>query len=141
VLCRESYLHDYKSNGGMEWSNHPWSSELPTDAQILMHVFCVYMDRQMSSPIGMPLAINQPSLSLSLSLCLDLVVISNSIGDADRQSGFSQRFFYSYPTEPPDSRVVLFQKTKLPRPHFEVYRNGERYEIMTVCHTTNTTRQ
>ena len=43
-LARGTCLGAYRWNGGGEWQRRAWSSELPSDAQIVMHVFCTYMN-------------------------------------------------------------------------------------------------
>jgi hypothetical protein len=43
-LARGTCLGDYHWNGGGSWNGKPWTSDLPTDAQIVLHAFCTYMD-------------------------------------------------------------------------------------------------
>ncbi len=43
-----TFLPAYKWNGGASWNGKPWSShELPTDAQILIHLFCTFLDQNL----------------------------------------------------------------------------------------------
>eukprot|EP00455_Lapot_gusevi_P004136 TRINITY_DN11710_c0_g1_i6.p1 TRINITY_DN11710_c0_g1~~TRINITY_DN11710_c0_g1_i6.p1 ORF type:complete len:584 (+),score=132.36 TRINITY_DN11710_c0_g1_i6:85-1752(+) len=34
----------YNYNGGSDWNGKPWQASLPTDAQILLHLFCTFLD-------------------------------------------------------------------------------------------------
>jgi hypothetical protein len=43
-LARGTCLSDYRWNGGGTWNGKAWTSDLPTDAQIVLHAFCTYMD-------------------------------------------------------------------------------------------------
>jgi hypothetical protein len=43
-LARGTCLGDYRWNGGGAWNGKQWTSDLPTDAQIVLHAFCTYMD-------------------------------------------------------------------------------------------------
>ncbi|XP_065674400.1 transmembrane protein 209 isoform X2 [Hydra vulgaris] len=43
-LATGGCLRLYKWDGGGTFKNNPWNSDLPTDAQVLMHLFCTYMD-------------------------------------------------------------------------------------------------
>ncbi|CAI8015266.1 Transmembrane protein 209 [Geodia barretti] len=37
-------LSVYRWNGGGAWNGRPWTQELPTDPQIVLHLLCVYLD-------------------------------------------------------------------------------------------------
>jgi hypothetical protein len=43
-LAHGTCLGDYRWNGGGSWNGKQWTSDLPTDAQIVLHAFCTYMD-------------------------------------------------------------------------------------------------
>eukprot|EP01097_Dermamoeba_algensis_P002126 TRINITY_DN1845_c0_g1_i2.p1 TRINITY_DN1845_c0_g1~~TRINITY_DN1845_c0_g1_i2.p1 ORF type:complete len:352 (+),score=76.72 TRINITY_DN1845_c0_g1_i2:784-1839(+) len=43
-LAQGAYLSAFKWNGGGVWKGKEWTPELPTDSQILIHLFCTYMD-------------------------------------------------------------------------------------------------
>jgi len=54
-LATGSCMATFKWNGGGKWKSKEWTSELPTDSQIVIHLFCVYMDTQLPrSPSGKP---------------------------------------------------------------------------------------
>ncbi len=38
------YLQRFIWNGGGKWRGKEWTPELPTDAQILIHLFCTFLD-------------------------------------------------------------------------------------------------
>lgn len=43
-LAKGSYMAEFKWNGGGLWKGKEWSQEFPTDAQIVFHLFCTFMD-------------------------------------------------------------------------------------------------
>jgi len=43
-LAEGNCMAAFKWNGGGSWQGKPWSTELPTDSQILIHLFCAHMD-------------------------------------------------------------------------------------------------
>lgn len=44
ALGEGDLLARFKWNGGGPWKDREWTAELPTDSQILIHLFCTYMD-------------------------------------------------------------------------------------------------
>lgn len=47
-LCENDYLTGYIWNEGGEYLKKKWSEKLPSDAQIIMHIFKCYMDDLLS---------------------------------------------------------------------------------------------
>jgi len=43
--CRS---REWNWNSGGDWNGKPWTVELPTDAELMMHVFCIDMDTKLS---------------------------------------------------------------------------------------------
>ncbi|XP_067646124.1 transmembrane protein 209 isoform X2 [Eurosta solidaginis] len=46
-LAQGSCIADYRWNSGAAYNGLKWDEHLPTDAAILFHLFCVYMDSQL----------------------------------------------------------------------------------------------
>eukprot|EP01089_Gocevia_fonbrunei_P022453 TRINITY_DN9090_c0_g1_i4.p1 TRINITY_DN9090_c0_g1~~TRINITY_DN9090_c0_g1_i4.p1 ORF type:complete len:448 (-),score=64.55 TRINITY_DN9090_c0_g1_i4:148-1491(-) len=46
-LGKGNVMACFKWKEGGKWNSSPWTSELPTDSQILIHLFCVWMDSQL----------------------------------------------------------------------------------------------
>ncbi|KAI8910571.1 cytochrome B561, N terminal-domain-containing protein [Powellomyces hirtus] len=48
MLAKGNNLANFQWNGGAKWDGQPWSEDsLPTDAQLVMHLFCRYLDELM----------------------------------------------------------------------------------------------
>jgi len=47
VLAKGSYLTSFNWNGGGMWNKKPWTTEFLTDSQIVLHLFCTFMDNAM----------------------------------------------------------------------------------------------
>lgn len=43
-LAEGGCMAAFRWNGGGSWQGKPWTTELPTDSQILIHLFCAHMD-------------------------------------------------------------------------------------------------
>lgn len=43
-LAEGGFMAEYEWDGGGEWNGRPWQPHLPTDAKIVMHAFCTFMD-------------------------------------------------------------------------------------------------
>jgi len=52
-LSQSSYLSGYKWNSGGEWKGQPWHKllQLPTDAKLVMELFCCYMDNYLNPSV------------------------------------------------------------------------------------------
>jgi len=48
-LSNGGCLRLYKWNEGGQYNNKPWNNDLPTDAQIMCHLLCTYMDTHLPS--------------------------------------------------------------------------------------------
>jgi len=46
-LAQGSCLAAFRWDGGGTWKEKEWTSEMPTDSQIVVHLFCTFMDDQM----------------------------------------------------------------------------------------------
>ena len=92
-LARGSDISYYRWNSGGAYKGKKWDSSFPTDAQILMHLFCTYMDSMIP-----------PTLSI-----------------ADTHP-FTSRFFSSAPQRIEDIQgiIALFQTQILP-PNFSLF--------------------
>lgn len=44
VLAQGDSMPEYRWQSGGDWHQRQWTAALPTDAQILMHCFCMFMD-------------------------------------------------------------------------------------------------
>jgi len=100
-LANGSCMATFKWNGGGKWKNKEWTSELPTDSQIVIHLFCVFMDAQLPkdprSPSGKP---------------------------------FTSQYFVVFPDTPDSlpSHIKIYQQHIHP-PHFKVvHSKGEIWE-------------
>ena len=49
ALVRDSDIGSYSYDDGMQWRGQRWSSELPSDAEIVFHLFSAFMDDKMKS--------------------------------------------------------------------------------------------
>jgi hypothetical protein len=47
ALAEGDCLGNFVWNGGSKWKAKEWTAELPTDSQIIIHMFCTYMDSMM----------------------------------------------------------------------------------------------
>ena len=46
-LGQDSCMGAYRWKSGSDYRGRRWDQDLPTDAQIVMHVFCTYMDSRL----------------------------------------------------------------------------------------------
>ena len=46
-LGQDSCMGAYRWKSGSDYRGRSWDQDLPTDAQIVMHVFCTYMDSRL----------------------------------------------------------------------------------------------
>ena len=46
-LGEDSCMGAYHWKSGSDYRGRSWDQDLPTDAQIVMHVFCTYMDSRL----------------------------------------------------------------------------------------------
>ena len=44
LLTGYNPLENYSHNGGGSWNGKPWTSSLPSDAEIILNLFCAYMN-------------------------------------------------------------------------------------------------
>ena len=92
-LSRGSDISYYRWNSGGMYRGKKWNSSFPTDAQILMHLFCTYMDSMVP-----------PTLSI-----------------ADTHP-FTSRFFSSAPQRVEDIQgVIAIYQTQILPPHFSLF--------------------
>lgn len=103
-LAQGSYLVAYRWDSGGEWNGRVWHPELPTDAQIVMHAFCTFMD------IIMPQDPRSPPGKTFTSRHF----VTDLEGDAVRAS-------MAYD-------LCLYQTVRYP-PHFAVLVNGVQFAV------------
>eukprot|EP00727_Mastigamoeba_balamuthi_P005778 m51a1_g182 hypothetical protein (609) ;mRNA; f:597893-600053 len=53
-LASSTHMQGFNWNDGGRWVGGPWTPALPTDAQLLLHVFCTFMDDKMEETSGKP---------------------------------------------------------------------------------------
>ncbi|KFD67176.1 hypothetical protein M514_20612 [Trichuris suis] len=46
-LAKDSAIAEYKWNAGGRFGQKPWDEHLPTDTEILFHLFCTFLDNQL----------------------------------------------------------------------------------------------
>lgn len=49
-LAKGSCISAYRWNSGGTWKGRDWDQDLPSDAQMVMHVLCTYLDSHMPNP-------------------------------------------------------------------------------------------
>jgi hypothetical protein len=95
-LGKDNCLSNYKWNGGLG-KDGKWSTDLPTDAQIVAHLFCCYMDEKLAATIDQKS--NKPQL--------------------DAYNIFSAKHFIRQKAGKPKSYVSIYQ-TNVNPPHFNL---------------------
>ena len=53
-LGQDSCMGAYRWKSGSNYRGRSWDQDLPTDAQIVMHVFCTYMDSRLPTDARFP---------------------------------------------------------------------------------------
>ncbi|XP_039251022.1 transmembrane protein 209-like [Styela clava] len=53
-LASGGYMSEFKWNSGGEVKGRKWADDMPTDCEIIMHVFCVYMDSHLPADPRFP---------------------------------------------------------------------------------------
>lgn len=102
ALASGSYISAFVWDGGGEWKNQKWTTELPTDSQIIIHLFCTYMDELLSN--------------------------DNSMFSQDL---FTRYHYVRYPANPDKvhSNAKIYQSQIHP-PHFNVIVGKETWHIL-----------
>uniref|UniRef100_G3MM81 Transmembrane protein 209 n=1 Tax=Amblyomma maculatum TaxID=34609 RepID=G3MM81_AMBMU len=121
-LARGGCMSNFRWNGGSEnYRGKPWSDSLPTDAAIVLHLLCTYLDSRLPPDPRFP----------------------------DGKT-FTSQFFYKSPNKPPTSKDTLcIYQTSVTPPHYRVIvgedtwdlpkgRNNLFYAILLFLHCINT---
>jgi hypothetical protein len=95
----DSCLKQFKWNGGGLWNGREWNIDLPSDAQIVIHCLCCYLDANL---VPLPLLTDKT---------------------------FSQLHFMKTPSKPNDKTDICIYQTSVNPPHFKVVRKQVVMEI------------
>ncbi|CDW55250.1 transmembrane protein 209 [Trichuris trichiura] len=100
-LAKDNAIAEYKWNAGGRFGQKPWDEHLPTDTEILFHLFCTFLDNQL--PIS--------------PLCLD-------------GRTFSAEHVARAPNVPSTgpSTLCIYQAAVNP-PHFQLIHGNEWYDV------------
>lgn len=103
-LADDSCLSDYQHNGGETGKRKlspRWTDECPTDAQILVHCFCCYMDEHAytHSPVGDPL----DSLNFTR---LHFVKEPDSLASLQKRPATTDTYIYQSSIRPPHFQIA-----------------------------------
>lgn len=101
-LASGGYMSEFKWSSGGEVKGRKWADDMPTDCDIIMHIFCVYMDSHLPADPRFP----------------------------DGKT-FTSKYFVKTPDKPKpvtDNRLIIHQ-SKINPPHFEVVGHGSDYNI------------
>ncbi|KAK8778323.1 hypothetical protein V5799_020331 [Amblyomma americanum] len=123
-LARGGCMSDFRWNGGsQDYRGKPWSDSLPTDAAIVLHLLCTYLNSRLPPDPRFP----------------------------DGKT-FTSQFFYKSPNKPPASKDTLcIYQTSVTPPHYRLIvgedtwdlpkgRNNLFYAILLFLHCINTKR-
>lgn len=121
-LARGGCMSDFRWNGGSQnYRGKPWSDSLPTDAAIVLHLLCTYLNSRLPPDPRFP----------------------------DGKT-FTSQFFHKSPNKPPASKDALcIYQTSVTPPHYRVIvgedtwdlpkgRNNLFYAILFFLHYINT---
>ncbi|KAK9498908.1 hypothetical protein O3M35_003455 [Rhynocoris fuscipes] len=92
-------MSEYKWKSGGKHNDKPWEPHLPTDAALVMHLVCTYLDSQL------PLLSCQPE-----------------------SRPFTSRYFSKAPDLPLQENIGIYEESLYP-PHYQIVINGELQDI------------
>lgn len=99
-LCSGGYMSSFSHNKGGKFKGREWTEDLPTDADIILHVFCVYVN------LHHPLDPRYPDGKL-----------------------FGQKYVAIRPEEKKEKGTNFIYKEKTTPPQYNVVTSGITYEI------------
>uniref|UniRef100_T1HCM5 Uncharacterized protein n=2 Tax=Rhodnius prolixus TaxID=13249 RepID=T1HCM5_RHOPR len=92
-------MSEFKWKSGGKHNDKPWEQNLPTDADLVMHLICTYLDSQL------PMLSCQPE-----------------------SRPFTSRYFSKAPDLPLQENIGIYEESLYP-PHYQIVINGELQDI------------